>query len=888
MREPSDSQRTETVAPETGRSWTGVPQLASGTVVGARYELRGVLGSGGSAVVYRAYDRLLKREIALKVLRPERLTANALVRLRREATAARDVVHENLIRVFDLESADGLMFLAMELVEGESLRQRLRGGPLPVEEAVRIATGLLGGLAALHAGGLLHRDVKPGNVLLGAGGEVKLADLGLVRRWERDETRATESEAVIGTFEYLSPEQAMGEELDVRSDLYSAGVVLFEMLAGRLPHEGRSSLGTLLASLRKPVPGLRRFRPEAPGWLATLVSHLLEREPGERYASAGQALADLTARRSPYSGFRKPSSRGRRRRIAAGLAAVLACAGAWAYLEAAGSRFAAVLEDGPGAVRALDGRGRTLWRRSGQRPSHNFLPLRRADGERTLVAAIERLDALPPGPERSRVDLLDPQTGQPAGKLDLIDSSGLFEGMSNRYARELAVFDLDGDGADELFVTFIHSPFWPSFTVLCEPALRRCRTILVAAGHHRPTGIADVDDDGRPEVLFAGISNRLGHYLGLAAVRVEPWLHVVGSAARFDSPASTPDNDWSQPNGRALAWYALLAPVSNGNFARPPAIDPARRSITVFPARETPRELRLDFQGFPQTESSGDSRARSRERRLAYEALRKSSRQHGAGQAEAAFASAREALSHASAAEDAVLVDWAETIAGSRAVGARDLASADASFERAFEGSSNPAATAWEAGHAFHLEGELDRAAGWYRRGLATRDDPQMGRMVHEFLESLVLALAEAGRWDEARQELGRWERSFTVLVDRSRMLKVWIDWRLGRRPAVSTLEFGEAHPDFQRYVALELRRSHGWPIEPLLAQVRAEREVASGGHALLRSLEAELLAGLGRAGEARELAREALGQARRELDTEILYRAHLPLLEERARRLGA
>lgn len=263
------SRTTETVPPGLSAS-PAIATLAPGSVIAARYEVRGLLGLGGSGLVYAVLDRELRADVALKILRPDRMSQAALKRFRREVQVARQAESPHLVRVFDIGQADGALYLTMELVDGKPLRSKL-GGRIPPAEAVRIGVQILEGLSALHSEGIVHRDVKPGNVILTDAGDVKLADFGLALRLESEESRLTHADSVLGTIEYLSPEQALGKEVDARSDLYSFGVVLFEMLTGRLPWREESSLGTAIARFRESPPDVRKLAPEVPVWLAAVV-----------------------------------------------------------------------------------------------------------------------------------------------------------------------------------------------------------------------------------------------------------------------------------------------------------------------------------------------------------------------------------------------------------------------------------------------------------------------------------------------------------------------------------------------------------------------------------------------------------------------------------------
>ncbi|MCM2257042.1 MAG: serine/threonine protein kinase [Vicinamibacteria bacterium] len=295
-----EEHETASVSPDEAEEFAS--PLPDGTVVAGRYRVSGVLGRGGYAVVHRAVDEGSGVDVALKVLRADRVSPVAIRRLQREAESARAVLHPALVRVLDHGIAAEGPFLAMELVEGQTLRERIAPGPLPVGEAVAVATAVAAALAALHAAGLVHRDLKPSNILLGSDGQVRVADLGLVTALDaEDETRATRADGLVGTMEYLSPEQALGHEVDARSDLYSLGIVLFEMLAGHLPFSSKSSLGSVLARVTTEPARLTDSRPDTPAWLVGVVRGLLEKDRDRRYPSARELADDLTHQRASFA-----------------------------------------------------------------------------------------------------------------------------------------------------------------------------------------------------------------------------------------------------------------------------------------------------------------------------------------------------------------------------------------------------------------------------------------------------------------------------------------------------------------------------------------------------------------------------------------------------------
>ncbi|HEX2090046.1 MAG TPA: protein kinase [Actinomycetota bacterium] len=288
----------------------GQQVLGQGALIGARlggrYEVRSLLGQGGMADVYSAQDTVLGRTVAVKVLRGSLTSeSRSLARFREEAEAAAALAHPNIVSLFDIGTDDRVPFIVMELIPGESLSEVIwREAPLPPERAAEIGEAVADALGFAHAAGIVHRDIKPGNIMLTPWGHVKVLDFGIARALSR--ARLTTSMELRGTAEYLSPEQAKGGDLDGRSDIYSLGAVMFEMLTGRPPFEAESALAVARMQVEtEPMP-VRRLRASVPIPLETIVMRCLAKEPAGRYQRAAQLAADLRRFRFDRSAITAP------------------------------------------------------------------------------------------------------------------------------------------------------------------------------------------------------------------------------------------------------------------------------------------------------------------------------------------------------------------------------------------------------------------------------------------------------------------------------------------------------------------------------------------------------------------------------------------------------
>lgn len=472
------------------------------------------LGRGGTGTVFEARDLVLGQRIAVKVLHPDRVDEASRERLRREVRAARPG-HPSAVAVYELHDTDGLHYLTLELVDGESLRTAVAAGrQLEVAQVTAIGRQVAEALAHLHRRGLVHRDVKPGNILLAADGVAKLCDLGLARPVAEGVT-VTETEMVVGTPAYMAPEQALGVELQSASDVYALGITLCQALTGEVPLRADTALATLSRRQRERPPSVRMHRPECPRWLDGLLRRMLDPDPRER-PTAAQVARALAEQRSLW--------RPRRRQLAVAglaLAALAAIALAVPWLTATDTVEIQVSTD---AVSGLGSDGSVTWTRRFETPvvDSEVVDLD-GDGRDEVVVASEGpqgVQGRQEGARRAEIEVrrLD---GQVVTSLQ----PDTVVRWSYAYPVELtirfATLDLDHDGVLEIVAVCSHRTFYPTAVLVYWTGLGQWEHLLNHAGY-----IYDFEElwveDGEG-FWFRGVNNELGMLPVLGRVSLAPY-----------------------------------------------------------------------------------------------------------------------------------------------------------------------------------------------------------------------------------------------------------------------------------------------------------------------------------------------------------------------------
>jgi serine/threonine-protein kinase len=295
------SNRMFAERPSSGGSSMPTTLLSLAAALEGRYQVLAELGRGGMGIVYQAYDKQLKEQVAIKLLSPLLSTDHeALERLIREVSLARRVTHPNVIRIHDLSEVNGLHYVSMEYFGGTNLKEHLkRSGPLSLLSAYQILAQVCDGLQAAHSQGVIHRDLKAQNIMIGPSGKIKIIDFGLARSVHLEGMTATG--LIMGTPEYMAPEQVAGKHADERADIYALGVILFEMLTGRVPFKGESAIAVGFQQLKDPPPSPRSINPQIPEEVERILLKALEKNPIQRYRNVDELRKDFEATLPSFS-----------------------------------------------------------------------------------------------------------------------------------------------------------------------------------------------------------------------------------------------------------------------------------------------------------------------------------------------------------------------------------------------------------------------------------------------------------------------------------------------------------------------------------------------------------------------------------------------------------
>src|SRR6202047_80751 len=291
----SDSETIQMVDPSA---------IALGSDFGTRYRIESLLGQGGMGRVYKAYDKDLDRTVAIKVVREGAIgQVDALKRFKQELVLASKISHKNILRIHDMGEVAGVRFISMAYIQGKDLQHIIRENPkMPLDRVLKFAQQIAEALAAAHAEGVVHRDLKPQNLLVGNDDQVFVCDFGLAKSFEESAIGMTRTGAFLGTPRYMSPEQVEGKPADQRADIYAFGLILYEMVTGDVPFTGESTLKVMYQRIQEKPKNPKLINPSLPSWFVRIIMRCLERDPDARYQSAYEILADLQGSRGSASG----------------------------------------------------------------------------------------------------------------------------------------------------------------------------------------------------------------------------------------------------------------------------------------------------------------------------------------------------------------------------------------------------------------------------------------------------------------------------------------------------------------------------------------------------------------------------------------------------------